>query len=39
MRAENLAIVDERYENAHINGDQEEMWTIQDQIDWWATAL
>ena len=33
MRAENLAILDERYENAYIHGDQvdqEEMWAVQD---------
>ena len=39
MQAENLAILDERYENAYIHGDQEEMWALQDQIDWWTTVL
>ena len=39
MRAENLAILDERYENAYIHGDQEEMLAIQDQMDWWTTTL
>ena len=39
MRAENLAILDERYESAYIHGDQEGMWAIQDRIDWWTTVL
>ena len=39
MRAESLAILDERCESAYIHGDQEEMWAIQDQIDWWTTVL
>ncbi len=38
-QAGNLAFLTERYDNAYINGDQEEMWTIQDQIDWWTTVL
>ena len=37
-QAENLAILTDRYENAYINGDQEEMWAIQDQIDWWKNV-
>ena len=28
-RAENLAILTERYDNAYIHGDQEEMWAIE----------
>ena len=36
MQAESLA---RYYDNAHIHGDQEEMWAIQDQIDWWTTVL
>ena len=39
MRAENLAILNERYATAYLHGDQEEMWAIQDQIDWWTTVL
>ena len=38
-RAENLAILDERYENAYIHGDQEEMWAIEAQMDWWTNVL
>ena len=38
-QAEPLAILTERYDNAYINGDQEEMWAIQAQIDWWTTVL
>ena len=38
-RAENLAILDERYENAYINGDQEEIWAIEAQMDWWTNVL
>ena len=38
-RAENLAILDERYEHAYINGDQEEMWAIEAQMDWWTNVL
>ena len=39
MRAENLAILNERYENSYLHGDQEEVWAIQDQTDWWTTVL
>ena len=39
MQAENLAILTERYDNAYLHGDQEEMRAIQDQIDWWTTVL
>ena len=39
MQAENLAILTERYDNACIHGDQEEMLAIQDQMDWWTTVL
>ena len=39
MQAENLAILTARYDNACIHGDQEEMWAIQDQIDWWTNVL
>ena len=38
-QAENLAILTERYDNAYINGDQEEMWTIEAQMDWWTNVL
>ena len=38
-RAENLAILDERYENAYIHGDQEEMWAIEAHMDWWTNVL
>ena len=38
-RAENLAILDERFENAYITGDQEEMWAIEAQMDWWTNVL
>ncbi len=39
MRAENLAILAERHEYAYLHGDQEEMWAIQAQMDWWDTVL
>ena len=39
MQAEDIAILTERYDDAYTNGDQEEMLTIQDQIDWWTTVL
>ena len=39
MQAENIAMLTERYDNAYINGDQEEMWAIQNQIDWWTSVL
>ncbi len=38
-RAENLAILTDRYDNAYINGDQEEMWAIKAQMDWWTNVL
>ena len=38
-RAENLAILTDRYENAHVNRGQEEMWAIEAQIDWWTNVL
>ena len=38
-RAENLAILTERYDNAYINSDQEEMWAIEAQMDWWTNVL
>ena len=38
-RAENLAILTKRYDNAYINGDQEEMWAIEAQMDWWTNIL
>ena len=39
MQAENIAMLTERYDNAYLHGDQEEMMAIQHQIDWWTTVL
>ena len=39
MRAVNLAILDERNEDAYINGDQEEMFAIEAHMDWWTSVL